>query len=269
MFEISMKDLFPKCRDILVREMRPIKYGDLTRIALMELGVPFSEIDLKKEKENVREKLLLAGQYNCFYTGAPLYAGAMRNWFVADDHQQLSLVVDYIKIPGNASAGASGAFEALMRSGYMQVHNRELANTELLNRGRASGLVIEKHVTNWFSKQYPEFFAEPENHNVWHQPCSYDFSLTVDGRQWKIDVAGPDKNGSYGKRGAKKSTHMHLLCKIVGDYCAWEGVVRGKEFNAYIDPSSIFSPVALIVRLNCAKHGINYEDVLPKRRAAA
>jgi hypothetical protein len=269
--EISMRDLFPSCVNVLNSKRYPIHYKTLTDLAMIELGIPRPKehADFDKNAENVREKLLQSGQRNTFYTGSPLYAGALSSWFVSDAKLQLSLTMDYIQIPGSAQAGADGAFEALMRSAHMVVHNQHLANTERLNRVRSSGLVLEKHISHWFKRNYPEFYSDAENQGKWKEACSHDFCLTVDNRRFLIDIAGPDSKGLYGKRGIKHPTDLHFTCKISEDFCFWEGVVRGEGFKPSIDPGSIFSPTAFLVWLNCAKHGIKYSDLTPKLLKAA
>lgn len=267
--ELSMRDLFPACVKVLDHELRPLHYAELTARAMHALGIPNARASpwFSKNIENVREKLLLAGQRETFYTGEPLYAGALRSWFMSD--AQLTMTLDYVRIPGSAKAGAEGAFEALMRDKHMIIHNPSLANTERLNRIRSSGLVLEKHVSQWFARKYPEFYAEPANHGEWHRPCSHDFRLTVQQRTFNIDVAGPDEHGDYGRRGRKHPTDLHLICRIHDDHCLWEGVVRGEGYKPQIDPMSIFSPTAFVVWLNCAKHGVPYEQVAPRMNVAA
>jgi hypothetical protein len=260
--ELSMRDLFPACVAVLAKELRPIHYADLTRMALAKIGVRESQVAFKKEAENVREKLLMAGQRGTFYAGAPTFAGALRFWFVSD--AQINMTLDGVRIPGSAQAGVDGAFDALMRSPYMMVHNRGLENTEKLNRVRSSGMVLEKHVTNWFNQEYPDFYGEAANAGIWQRPCSHDFTLSIGGRRFLIDVAGPDAHGQYGRRGRKHPTDLHLICRVDGDHCLWEGVVRGEGFNESIDPISIFSPTAFLVWLNCEKHKIHYKHVAPR-----
>lgn len=265
--EVSMRDLFPAVVSVLDQEMVPIHYAELTRKALARIGLRDAQTAFKKEIENVREKLLIVGQRGTLYTGAPLFAGALRHWFVSD--AQMSMTMDYIEIPGSAQAGADGAFEALMRSPHMVIHNPSLANTERLNRIRTSGLVLEKHVARWFKQRFTALYSEAENIGRWKQPCSHDFVLTVNGRAFLIDVAGPDERGQFGKRGRKHPTDIHLICRIDGDQCLWEGVVRGDGYKESIDPLSIFSPTAFIVWLNCAKHGIPYSDAATRSKEAA
>lgn len=256
--ELSMKDTFPACVDVLQENLRPLGYRELTEKMLNKLGIKKTAVRFEKEIENVREKLLLARQRGTFYAAKPLCMGALQYWFNTD---QLQFNLDVVRIPGSAQAGASGAFEVLMRAKDMQIHNQRLAHTELLNRQRASGLVIEKHVSQWFAEKYPEFYLPPDNEGHWEQWCNHDFKLKIGEHVFLIDVAGPDKNGQYGKRGKKPKTDLHLVCRITGKDCLWEGAVRGERFGQIVIPETITSPSAVLVWLNCQRHGIPYSTL--------
>ena len=255
-----MKDLFPVCVRILDREKRPIHYQKLAALALeKEMGVFLPKSAFLKNAENVREKLLLAGQCGTFYAGSPLCVGGLRHWFVVD---QLQFTTDWITIQGNAQAGANGAFEALMRSRHMVIHNPSLRNTELLNKARSSGLVLEHHVAGWFKAHYPTLYREPENQGIWDRPCNHDFKLASDDWMIKVDVSGPDWRGQYGHRGRKPKADVHLLCRITGADCTFEGVVRGESFGENCIPMTASSPTAFLVWLNCFIAGIDYRLVI-------
>ena len=256
MMEVSMRDLFPACVSVLDQEKTPVHYGELTRLALKSLGIRESQTLFHKERENVREKLLQAGQRGTFYTGPPLYAGALRQWFVRDS--QLSMTLDVIEMPGSAQAGVDGAFEALMRAPYM-MQKSSAVHTERLNRVRSSGLVLEQHIAQWFSRRYPSLYLDADNQGQWQRPCDHDFKLSVDGRVYKVDVAGPSDNGTFKKSPYKKATDFHLLCYVNGDNCVFESVVRGSAYNEHVDPQSVFSPTAFVVWLNCKEKGIDYK----------
>ena len=257
--EISMKDLFPVCVNILDREKTPIHYLKLTALALeREMKVFLSNDAFLKNAENVREKLLCAEQRGTFYTGSPLCMGALRHWFKTD---QLQFTTDWITIQGNAQAGASGAFESLMRSKHMIINNPSLRNTEILNRARSSGLVLEHHISDWFKEKYPSLYQHPENHEKWDRPCNHDFKLLINNRCFLVDVAGPDWHGKYGKRGRKSKADVHLLCRISGKDCVFEGVVNGDDFTENVLPLTACSPTAFLVWLNCHKVGIDYSLV--------
>lgn len=266
MSELSMRDLFPACVAILNERLAPLHYAELTEQALYRLNLSPHHVNMAKEKENVREKLLVAGQYGTLYTGEPAYAGALRHWFVSD--RQISLKLpDEIEIPGNAEAGAVGAFEALMRAPFMAVHNAMIPHT-IINMTRASGLVLEQHVSRWFQQQYPTIFQPADNAGDWRSACDHDFKLRIHGRTYGVDVFGPDHRGQYGKRGKKRATDLHLRCRIQGRNCIWDGVVRGEHYQSEIAPDSIFSPTAFLVWLNCAKLGVRYRDVAPGMEGA-
>lgn len=258
--EISMKDLFPVCVKVLDREKIPIHYLKLTAMALeREMDVFLPKSAFMKNAENVREKLLCAEQRGTFYTGSPLCMGALRHWFKTD---QLQFTTDWITIQGNAQAGAAGAFESLMRSRYMVINNPSLRNTELLNKARSSGLVLEQHVSEWFKWHYPTLYQPPDNYGLWDRPCNHDFKLLIHGQPLQVDVAGPDWNGKYGKRGRKPKAEVHLLCRIAGKDCVFEGVVGGEDFTENVIPLTAFSPTAFLVWLNCCKEGIDYKSVV-------
>lgn len=258
--EISMKDLFPVCVNILDREKTPIHYRKLTELALVgDLKICLPHDLFLKNAENVREKLLCAEQRGTFYTGLPLCMGALRHWFKTD---QLEFTTDFITIQGNAQAGASGAFEALMRSQYMIINNPSLRNTEMLNRARSAGMVLEHHISEWFQEQYPTLYQPPDNHGIWSRPCNHDFKLLINGRSILVDVAGPDWHGKYGKRGRKPKADVHLLCRMAGKDCVFEGVVGGESFSENVVPMAAFSPTAFLVWLNCCKTGIDYNSLV-------
>jgi len=258
--EISMKDLFPVCVKILDREKTPIHYLKLTAMALeQEMDVFLPKPDFMKNAENVREKLLCSGQRGTFYVGSPFCMGALRHWFKTN---QLQFNADWITIPGSAQAGANGAFESLMRSRHMVIHNPSLRNTELLNRSRSSGLVLEHHVNEWFKESYPTLHLPPDNQGRWESPCNHDFKLLINGNPILVDVSGPDWNGNYGKRGRKQKADVHLLCKIAGKDCIFEGVVSGKDFSESVIPITAFSPTAFLVWLNCHKEQIDYNKIV-------
>ena len=55
---VPMGQLFSACRDVLLIELRPIHYPALTELAVGHLGMNAEIIDMKRAKEDVREKLL-------------------------------------------------------------------------------------------------------------------------------------------------------------------------------------------------------------------
>lgn len=259
MFELSMKDTFSACVEVLERELRPIHYRELTELTLAKLAVPKRSVNFEKEIENIREKLLLAEQRGTFYVGRPHCVGALRRWFSTG---QLCFNLDPpVIIPGNATSGVSGGFEAWSRSASMVTHNPALTNTAMLRHLRVKALVLEKHVSEWFAEKYPDFYMPPDNADRFDSWCDHDFKLSVNGTVFRVDVAGPDKNGHYGHRGRKPRTDLHLVCRIAGRNCVWEGATRGDRFTDCVIPETITSPAAVLVWLNCVSLGMDYPAI--------
>lgn len=264
--ELSMRDLFPHCIRVMQDALLPLHYREITRRALALMEIRQDQIAFDKEIENVREKLLAAGRYGAFYTGAPLCMGGLKAWFQVED---LLLHADEIRIPGNATAGVEGAFEGLMRSPFMNNYTR---NTEAIYRARAGGLVLEKHVTDWFQRTWPSLFLPPDNDGKWAQWCTHDFKLAINGRTLLVDVAGPNRHGQYGRKHMKQCTHAHLLCEIRGADCFFRAVVSGDRYIDMVFPDSEASPFPFVVWLNCHRDGVDYRsvrDAAMGRRTAA
>lgn len=248
----SFTKLFPACRDALDEARRPLHYHELTRRGLARIGVPIRDIQFSEVCEDVREKLLIAEQYDTFYTGKPLRLAALRSWFKTE--QPLLFQFDTIVIPGNASAGARGAYEGLMRYAYM------LQKTTM--ERRASGLVLEQHVALWFKEHWPTFYQPPDNAGQWDKPCDHDFKLAIGNTVLKVDVSGPRYNGQFGNPGnGKHRTHLHLICEIGGQDVYWRGVVAGREYNDIVVPELARSPLQMVVWLNCLQDSIAYDIV--------
>jgi hypothetical protein len=257
---VSMRDLFPACRQVLEEERCPLHYAELTRRALRRLGLHAHGHRFHKLAEDVREKLLLARRRGTFYTGAPFYAGALRHWFVAG--QGVLLNADTILIPGNAASGVKGLYEGLMRHEHM-LHKNKQASPSTVARGRARGLVIEHHVADWFAAQWPELFVPPANAGQYEEPCDHDFALRVEGRMYQVDVFGPRRDGTFANPG-KAQVNFHLACRIEDQDVVWEAVVPGSQFNAEILPVLCISPVRMTVWLNCVQAGLDYESIKAK-----
>lgn len=260
---VKMDELFPVCRDILKKELKPIHYTDLTAKALQYLGLTENDVNWQRQIEDVREKMLLAGQYKTFYIGKPYCLAGLRWWFESD---QLRLInpTTGIKIPGDASAGADGAFEALMRDPNMKI--KTTAPIERIAKVRTSGLVLEKHVAYWFKKNWPVFYLPPDNERQWATPCNHDFKLKIKNNIFKVDVTGKRLNGNYGNPGeGKRAVDFHLLCEIIGPDVLWHSVYRGSDYKKIIIPEGqSFNgmwPERMIVWLNCLRDGIDYQAI--------
>ncbi len=260
---LQMTKFFEVCRSVLEQELRPIHYAALTEKALTKLGLTRRDVNWSRQIEDVREKMLLAGRYETFYTGAPHCLAGFRWWFEGDQLRLLNPSKG-IEIPGSASDGVNGAFEALMRSPDMKIKTN--APTEWVMKSRASGLVIEKHVASWFEQNWPEFYRSPDNNGQWSLVCDHDFKLEINGKVYKVDVTGKRLNGNYGNPGAgKKTIDFHLLCEVVGRNVLWRSVYLGRNYKNIISPEGqLFGgmwPERMVVWLNCLRDNIDYTAI--------
>lgn len=254
---IDQSVLFPACVQVLDRLLCPVRYSDLAVEALASMGYSTTDVSFDRVKEDIREKLPMRQSLAVFYTGAPDCLMARARWFKTA--QQALLQVDTVTISGNAHAGYLGAFELAMRAEHF-VQKHANASPISLNRGRARGLVIEHHVTEWFRENYSEFYLPPDNAGKWHIACSHDFKLQLAGREFLIDVAGPDRDGLFGNvKGGKRKTDFHLLCQPYGHDVQWVGVTTGTNYKQGVVPESSLSPTRLLVWLNCKRAGIDYD----------
>lgn len=254
-FVPSQTDLFPACLDVLNSELRPMHYKELTRKAIAKLGYHEGDVSMFRASEDVRERLPERFRDTIYLSGNNLYAMAFRRWFRCGQLTLGNYVDEPVRIKGSATSGSEGAFNALMRAPYMEDHFG--GKIEVRNRVRAKGLVLEQHVKDWFKLHYPDFYLEPRNAGIWQQPCSEDFRLNVNGRVLHIDVAGRNRNGTFG--GSKKSTDIHLLCDIDGSDVFWFGTESGERWTENVFEVNSMSPANMLVYLNCAANKIDYD----------
>ena len=248
------------CYQVLKRKLIPIHYANLAEIALNDLGLSKKDGDWQRQIEDVREKMLLKGRLDTFYTGKPCYLGAIRWWF--DDNQlRLAHPTDGIWIAGSASLGMDGAFEALMRDPYMKI--KKPVPRERVARARANGLVVEKHVANWFKQNWPEFYLPPDNEYFWETPCDHDFKLRIDQSVFKVDVSNKSLSGKYGNPGqGKRKVDFHLICEVIDKDVLLKAVFTGKNYDTQIYPDvNGVCPERMIVWLNCIQGGLDYSAI--------
>lgn len=257
---VPMTRMFRSCHKVLCKSLCPMHYAKLTELALKNLGLSRDDVSWPKQKEDVREKMLLKGRYDTFYMGQPSCLTGLRWWF-DDAQRRLLKPTDGIIIPGHANSGVRGAFEALMRTPYMKTKTR--APTISRMQGRARGLVTEKHVTDWFQLQWPEFYVPPENDGRWEMPCDHDFQLIIDNLRLRVDVSGPDSKGQFGNPGKGKGrTNLHLICEIDHQNVIWKAVIRGADYDNRISPDlDGICPERMAVWLNCKQDGLDHEAI--------
>jgi hypothetical protein len=150
------------------------------------------------------------------------------------------------------------------------LQKHEHANTEALNRGRARGFVIERHVAAWFERRFESLYRHPDNHGRWTDPCDHDFKLDIGDKTYRVDVAGPDRYGKFRMHPRKPKADLHLLCRIDGKDVAWIGVETGQAFAELgeVDHLLVTSPHRMMVWLNCISAGIDYRSLLNAVEAA-
>ncbi len=257
---VPMGLMFDACHRVLVRQMRPLGYTDLTELALAELGLSRQDVHWGRQIEDVREKMLLAGRHDSFYVGAPHCLAGLRWWFAG---RQLRLLhpTPGVLIPGNAAWSAEGAFEALVRDPYLKIKTG--APRDRIARVRAWGYVLEKHVSGWFRQNWPQFYLPPENAGRWRAGSDHDFRLRVEDRTLKVDVSGPRQGGGFGNPGnGKRRTDLHLICQMMGEDVLWQAVVAGRDYGRTISPDfGGIWPERLVVWLNCKQAGLDYAVV--------
>lgn len=260
----SDKVLFPKCVEVLREELVPMHYLELTEKAVKKLhciGMATERpINMKRQKEDVRERLLDARKLGTFYLPNPYCYGALQKWFVTTKvDKQLRFAPDpssYVFVPVTISSAINGTYEALMRSPHMINKGHLEEKDRKFHRSR--GLQIESAVCEMFKRNYPEFFIEPDNHQLWATPCSHDFKLLVKGIARHVDVSGRTSSGNFGNANNKRTTDIHLLCDTKNDAVVIIGVtgglgytnenLRSHEIHNNVSPAETF-----IVWLNIEK----------------
>lgn len=258
---VSMPTIFQECFHVLQEELRPLHYMELTEKALQRLDLQKNDVNWSRQVEDIREKMLEAGQYGTFYIGKPFCLAGLRFWF---RRPQLRLFkpTEGIFIAGNVSCGIEGAFETAMR-GYFMTKKHASAEDERRFRAMAQGLVIEQHVSHYFKIHFPNFYQKPDNYHQWTKPCDHDFKLKVDNKQYKIDVTGKRLNGFFGNPGrGKKTVDFHLICEVIDDSVRLISVFSGKHYKGTIFPESGgYIPEVLLVWLNCLQAQLPYQQI--------
>jgi hypothetical protein len=265
---ISDTIMFPACVEVLKEKLVPLHYAELTRLAIQRLGEYEFTINMKRQKEDVRERLLLPGRYGCFYTGKPHYLACLSRWFHINYYKAFEEMDDYIKVEPKMSSAFEGSFEALMRSEYML--NKANSDKAVKNKRVSKGLMIEAVAKSYFKDNFPSLFGEPENHGNYRKPCDHDFILHLKHRSLKIDICGPNASGMFGNVGNKKTTDFHVLCRVINDELYITGILKGENFvdeilrNELKLCNTATEPVRFVVWLNCKIHKpeIDYIEIM-------
>jgi len=280
---VNLADIRRAVSDVLDRALVPMHYADLTELALSDVHVPVSGVDFKRQKEDVREKILEARQNGMFYAGAPLCVGAKTRWFRLSQRQLIVSPDETIRIPGNILVAVEASVEAHLRSPLMipkappmkracedfvrdpraALRDRQTLGTlQKLFTARIAGIINEAHVSAWFRAQWPSLWVEKSNADDYARWSSDDFRLMIGGRLRTVDVMGHNSSGEYANPGGGKApATYHALCRLDADGVVWERVIRGEDFehadNAI--PESVgLTAVQMTVYLNCVAGGIDH-----------
>jgi hypothetical protein len=251
------------CYDVLCRELVPLHYRKLTELALAELEIDPGKINLRRQVEDVREKILGAGQMNMFYTGESLGClGGLRRWF-DDAQKRLFHPTAGIRIRGDIRSGIEGGFEAVKRYPFMIQKNQRAFED---NRIRAclGGLILQRHVTDYFAQRWPGVYLPACNDDKWMVPCDHDFRVRLN-REYKVDVMGPHRDGHFGNgkdgngRNEKHAVDYHLVCDFDGPDVLWRSVLNRTQLAAHVNPDTDGTPAEwLAVWLSCVRDEIPY-----------
>lgn len=258
---VSMSELFPAISMELDQALVPMHYRKLTLAGLYRLGFNAEKrkkLNWSRQMEDVREKMLKAGQFGCFYLGKPYCLGAKRIWFQANRINVPGEDDIVMSIPGELMA--SEMKDALLRSQHMV--QKHATSPERLNEARANGLTIEAALREYFKSHWPAFYREAANKGQYATWCDHDFRLVVNGYDWKVDVSGQRLNGTYGNPGSgKKAVDWHLLARLDYGGVVWEGVVSGKKFGDLVQIEETMPAKNFAVYLNCYREGLPYDQL--------
>ena len=255
---LPMPVIFSKCHEVLRESIRPLHYADLTEMALNGLGITKDQVDWNKQREDVREKMLIAGQHKSSYIGKPHCLAYLLDWIPCG---QLRLNVCDESIPLSSSwITANKAFyEFAMRTAYMEDKTKIASQSDIFLR-RFRGLHGERIVVNWFENTWPQFYLPPENEGQWERWCSHDFKIKSKNRVFEVDVAGSRHDGLYYRPRGKHAVDIHIFWNESTEHDGIEvqGFRPGKEFSGEF---AIFEtrPIShLIFWLNCLEMNLDY-----------
>ena len=105
----------------------------------------------------------------------------MRAWFRGPQMELFNLdeCQEPILLPANAMSYWKAFHELGMRGPRMIT---KLAHTFDRYYVMFGGLILERHVSDWFHLHWPEFWRHPDNEGNYGMPCAHDFKLEVEGK---------------------------------------------------------------------------------------
>jgi hypothetical protein len=267
---LPMEHVFREAAAELHAQRMPVHYRMLTERAVERLGVAASRINWKRQVEDVREKMLCAGQYGTAYVGEPHCVGLIRSWFPSQQLDLLNADTEAVRIDPDLLAVVDGVVEGWQREEHMLRKARAACDVSRM-RGLFRGVTIEALVREYFRAMWPDFYAPPDNEGKLDAWCGHDFKLRIGGRTHLIDVCAPKLNGSYAAPPNKPRADMHLSCTLERPAVMWRGVATAQVFKDGKHPVQHRSPLRMVVWLNTKHAKLPYEEyaaALGNRRAA-
>ena len=252
---ISMKVLFPVCREILHTEIRPIEVKELTRMAVDKIE-PGKE-NIKSEIEDVREKFVYSKKYNVGYIGKP-HCLVFLNDFVKTPQRVINF--ERINIPILLQSASNGAFEAVKRFEFM-IDKRNDNKLWKINEApdslikfRIEKFIIEKTVAMYFQNRWSKYYIEPSNDNDYKHFAKDDFRLKINDKIFTVDVATPNKDGNYGNIKGKHPSDFHILAEKKHNGVDLVGFVAGEYFKNTFFSFETLPIKRLVFFLNTLNH---------------
>ena len=261
---VPMKQLFDACHTVLHNAMCPLRYGILVEKALALLGMDMPHgLERRRVKEDVREKMLEAGQRGSFYVPSPLCYAGLLEWFLGKQRDLFNAQAYDLIIPAHASWSVDACTESHMRRPHMLT---KVADCYQRWAGLSRGMLIQNHISQWFREQWPDQWRPPDNEGKWSSPCDHDFKLLLPagyGGLSKVDAMGPRADGAFGfpQGGGKRPVDIHLAGSMREDHFILHGFIQGHQLCEDFGPDNTQSICRLVVILNCEKYGIDYETV--------
>ncbi len=260
---IYQRDLRPVCGRILDEEIRPIHYADLTRMAINRVGR--NGVDFTKVKEDVREKILMAGLDGCGYIGAPYCYAFKKKWIKGD--QAVLNFEEPIPVPVTVSSSTAGACETIYRFKHM-IHKPTGTYIPIdeaepgVVKFRIERAIVEQNVSDYFKQNWPKLWMPPSNDKKYKKPASDDFRIRVKNYIYNFDVFTPGRNGKGGLVKWKRPAHIHVMAEYDDDGVNIRGFTTGQLFSSHQwSPEEIYPFHQLVFWLNCMQDDMPYDKI--------
>jgi hypothetical protein len=263
---IKQNRLRPLCHKILEREISPIPYKELADLVIKEQG-EYNGYDLRKIKEDIREKILIAGLDDTGYTGKPYFLAYKKRW--VKRNQAVFNFNEPIKVPMTVSSSTAGACETVFRFKHMlyKPTMEKLTIDEAIDKApnvinfRIKRSIIENNVSDYFKNRWPNLWIPPSNEKIYELPAPDDFRMRIRGDDhiYLFDVCTPDKHNLIGKVNMKKEAHIHVVANDENDGINIIGFTTGKLFKEKQWVIEELYPIhQLIFWLNCVSKNYPY-----------